>query len=54
MWRSPSRAALAPGVAWGHADTSGMALFEESQAEGVRAAEVACASAGIDLGESWL
>jgi glycine/D-amino acid oxidase-like deaminating enzyme len=47
------RAQLAVGIAWGHADTMGMALFEESQAAGVRAAEVACSGAGIDLGETW-
>lgn len=47
------RAQLAPGIGWGHADTMGIALFEESQAAGVRAAEAACAGAGIDLGETW-
>lgn len=49
----PERAELAPGIAWGHADTAGIALFEESQAAGVRAVEAACAGAGIDLGETW-
>lgn len=47
------RAALARGIGWGHADTSGIALFEESQAAGVLAVESACAGVGIDLGETW-
>ena len=41
-------------IAWGHADTSGMALFEEAQAAGLRAAERAAHLADIDLGATWL
>ncbi len=41
-------------IAWGHSDSAGMALFEEAQAAGLRAAESAAERAGIDLGETWL
>jgi protoporphyrinogen oxidase len=41
-------------VVWGHADAAGIALFEEAQAAGLRAAESAARHAGIDLGETWL
>lgn len=45
---------LADRVAWAHVDQSGIALFEEAQARGVRAAEALAAAIGVDLGESWL
>ncbi len=41
-------------VAWAHADQPGMALFEESQASGVRAAESIASVLGVDLGPTWL
>lgn len=41
-------------VAWAHADQPGMALFEESQASGVRAAEALGPTLGLDLGPTWL
>ena len=41
-------------VAWAHADQPGMALFEESQASGVRAAEALADALGLDLGATWL
>ena len=41
-------------VAWAHVDQSGMALFEEAQARGVRAAEALADVLGLDLGETWL
>lgn len=41
-------------VAWAHADQPGMALFEESQASGVRAAEGLADVLGLDLGTTWL
>ncbi|TKD04012.1 FAD-dependent oxidoreductase [Polyangium fumosum] len=41
-------------VAWAHADQPGMALFEESQASGVRAAEALAPALGIALGSTWL
>ena len=41
-------------VAWAHVDQPGMALFEEAQASGVRAAEAIARSLGLDLGETWL
>lgn len=41
-------------IAWAHVDQSGMALFEEAQARGVRAAERIGRSIGVDLGETWL
>lgn len=47
-------ALLHPRVAWAHADQPGMALFEESQASGVRAAEALGQSLGVLLGETWL
>jgi hypothetical protein len=46
--------ALDERITWGHADQSGMALFEEAQARGVRAAEALAPSIGVALGESWL
>jgi len=46
--------ALGPHVAWAHVDQSGMALFEEAQAHGVRAAEVIARAIGVELGETWL
>ncbi len=45
---------LARRLTWAHADVSGMALFEESQRAGVRAAELLAGDLGVDLGESWL
>ncbi len=45
---------LAPGVVWGHVDQSAMALFEEAQVAGVRAAEVLARSLGMALDESWV
>lgn len=45
---------LAPTIAWGHVDQSGMAIFEEAQARGVRAAETLAHSIGVNLGETWL
>jgi phytoene dehydrogenase-like protein len=41
-------------VAWAHADQPGMALFEESQVCGVRAAEALAPVLGLDLGPTWL
>jgi len=41
-------------VAWAHADQPGMALFEESQASGVRAAEALARPLGVELGATWL
>jgi len=41
-------------VAWAHADQPGMALFEESQASGVRAAEALASVLGVDVGSTWL
>jgi hypothetical protein len=46
--------ALDARIAWAHVDQSGIALFEEAQAAGVRAAEIVAQAAGVDLGESWL
>lgn len=46
--------ALGERVVWGHVDQSGLALFEEAQHRGVRAAEVLAAAIGKDPGESWL
>lgn len=45
---------LAERIAWAHVDQSGMALFEEAQARGVRAAETVAEMLGIGVGESWL
>ncbi|NUQ73468.1 MAG: FAD-dependent oxidoreductase [Polyangiaceae bacterium] len=47
-------AALDERIAWGHVDQSGMALFEEAQARGVRAAEILAPKLGLSLGETWL
>lgn len=41
-------------VTWAHADQPGMALFEESQASGVRSAEALASVLGVDLGPTWL
>ncbi len=41
-------------VAWGHVDQSGIALFEEAQYAGVRAAEAIAQAIGKDPGETWL
>lgn len=41
-------------IVWAHADQPGMALFEESQASGVRAAETLASLLGVDLGATWL
>ncbi|EYF04812.1 FAD-dependent oxidoreductase [Chondromyces apiculatus] len=46
--------ALGPRIAWAHVDQPGMALFEEAQARGVRAAELLAGDMGVVLGESWL
>jgi phytoene dehydrogenase-like protein len=46
--------ALDERVAWAHSDQSGMALFEEAQFRGVRAAEIVGATLGLNLGASWL
>lgn len=46
--------ALDARVVWAHVDQSGMALFEEAQARGVRAAEVVAQAMGVVLGETWL
>ncbi|WP_437626210.1 FAD-dependent oxidoreductase [Sorangium sp. So ce1151] len=46
--------ALAERVAWAHVDQPGMALFEEAQACGVRAAETIAAELEVAIGESWL
>ncbi len=51
-FESPSL--LAPGIAYGHVDQSGMAIFEEAQSRGVRAAEALAQSIGVRLGETWL
>ena len=45
---------LADRVAWAHVDQGGIALFEEAQARGVRAAEALAGPLGVDLGETWL
>jgi glycine/D-amino acid oxidase-like deaminating enzyme len=44
---------LAARVAWAHVDVPGMALFEEAQRSGVRAAEAMAAAIGLDVGETW-
>lgn len=41
-------------VAWAHVDQSGIALFEEAQYRGVRAAESLARALGKDPGESWI
>jgi len=41
-------------IAWAHADQPGMALFEESQASGIRAAEALAPALGLNLGPTWL
>ncbi|MEJ7728076.1 MAG: FAD-dependent oxidoreductase [Polyangiaceae bacterium] len=41
-------------IAWAHVDQTGMALFEEAQARGVRAAEALAAPLSLDLGPTWL
>lgn len=41
-------------TAWAHADTAGIALFEEAQRAGVRAAEIVATLAGFDLGPTWV
>lgn len=46
--------ALSTRIAWAHTDTFGMALFEEAQRAGVRAAELIATTLAIDLGESWI
>ncbi|AUX41787.1 hypothetical protein SOCE26_032120 [Sorangium cellulosum] len=48
------RCSLDERVAWAHVDQPGMALFEEAQACGVRAAEAIAGAVGIAIGESWL
>ncbi len=45
---------LADRIAWAHVDQTGLALFEEAQARGVRAAESLADALGKDLGETWL
>jgi hypothetical protein len=47
-------AALGPRVAWASVDAPGMALFEEAQRAGVRAAEAIAPRAGFDLGPTWV
>lgn len=47
------RVQVAPRVAWGHVDQSAMALFEEAQSAGVRAAERVLEELGV-AAESWL
>ncbi len=44
---------LATRVAWAHVDSPGMALFEEAQRSGVRAAEAMAAAIGVEVGETW-
>lgn len=41
-------------VTWAHVDQTGMALFEEAQARGVRAAEALTTPLSLDLGPTWL
>jgi protoporphyrinogen oxidase len=41
-------------IAWAHVDQAGMALFEEAQARGVKAAEAIAGALGKDPGETWL
>ncbi|MBI4702069.1 MAG: FAD-dependent oxidoreductase [Deltaproteobacteria bacterium] len=41
-------------VAWAHVDRTGMALFEEANLHGVRAAESIADALGAARGESWL
>jgi protoporphyrinogen oxidase len=48
-----AEAAVGEKVVWGHVDQSGMALFEEAQYRGVRAAEALARALGKDPGESW-
>lgn len=48
-----SQRRLGDRVAWAHVDHSGIALFEEAQANGVRAAEALASALGVDLGETW-
>jgi hypothetical protein len=44
---------LAPGIAWAHVDQTGIALFEEANMRGVRAAEALADDLGVPIGESW-
>jgi hypothetical protein len=41
-------------IAWAHVDQAGMALFEEAQASGVKAAEAIAGVLGANAGETWL
>ena len=41
-------------VAWAHVDQSGMALFEEANLRGVRAAEAIAEQLGVHLPNSWI
>ncbi|MBK8258150.1 MAG: FAD-dependent oxidoreductase [Polyangiaceae bacterium] len=41
-------------IAWAHVDQAGIALFEEAQDRGVRAAEAVAPLVGKDPGETWL
>jgi hypothetical protein len=49
-----AQVALGEKVVWGHVDQSGMALFEEAQYCGVRAAEAVARAIGKEPGETWL
>ncbi len=44
---------LAERVAWAHSDVAGIALFEEAQRAGVRAAELLGPAIGVELGATW-
>ena len=45
---------LANNIAWAHVDQSGIALFEEANTHGVRAAEAVLDGLGHRRGESWI
>ena len=49
-----SPVSLGDRVVWGHVDQSGLALFEEAQHCGVRAAETLARAIGKEPAESWL
>lgn len=47
------RSQLGERTSYAHVDVAGLALFEEAQRSGVRAAEALAAPLGLELGESW-
>ncbi len=45
---------IADQVAWAHVDQTGLALFEEANTHGVRAAEAVLAQLGVAASDSWI